>query len=86
MAYSIVFRKSARKQIGQLPEIAVSKISTAIDALADEPRPANCKKMQGVEGTYRIRVGDYRIIYTVNDTVVTVEIVKIGSRQDVYKP
>lgn len=86
MAYSIVFRKSARKQIGQLPEIAVSKITTAIDALADEPRPANCKKMQGVEGTYRIRVGDYRIIYTVNDTVVTVEIVKIGSRQDVYKP
>ena len=53
MAYSVVFRKSARKQIGQLSEIAVSKITTAIDALADEPRPANCKKMQGE----RVRTG-----------------------------
>ncbi len=86
MAYSIVFRKSARKQIRQLPKLAIGKITTAIDLLADEPRPANCKKMQGADDTYRIRIGDYRVIYTVNDRIVTVEIIKIGSRQDVYKP
>lgn len=86
MAYSIVFRKSARKQIGQLPKLAVGKLTTAIDALAENPRPATCKKMQGADATYRIRVGDYRVIYTVDDSIVTVEVVKIGSRQDIYKP
>ena len=84
MAYSIVFRKSAQKQIRRLPKMAVARITIAIDALADDPRPANCKKMQGVDSIYRIRVGDHRVIYQVDDNIVTVEVIKVGSRQDVY--
>ena len=59
MAYSITFRKSASKQIRLLPKNVINKVTSAIDELADDPRPANCKKLKGVNDTYRIRIGDY---------------------------
>lgn len=67
-----------------MPENIVGKIATAIDGLADNPRPANCKKLKGIGDTYRIRVGDYRVLYTVDDSIVTVEIVKVGNRKDIF--
>ena len=84
MAYEIVFRKSALKQLRKLPKTVVGTLATLIDALTNDPRPANCRKLTGVADTYRVRSGDYRVLYTVNDSIVTVEIVKIGNRQDVY--
>ena len=84
MAYEIVFRKSALKQLRQLPKAIISRLTSLVDTLADDPRPANCKKLKGVADTYRVRSGDYRVLYTVNDSIVTVEIVKVGIRQDVY--
>lgn len=85
MVYTILFKKSAAKQLRLLPKGMISKVAAAIDELADQPRPATCKKLQGVEDTYRIRIGDYRVLYTVDDSIVTVEVIKIGNRQDVYK-
>ncbi len=84
MAYEIVFRKSAIKQLRKLPKAVVSTLATLIDSLAENPRPTSCKKLTGVTNTYRVRSGDYRVLYTVDDSIVTVEIVKVGNRQDVY--
>lgn len=75
MAYTITFKKSASKQLRLLPKNMLSKVASAIDNLADEPRPVNCKKLQGVDDTYRIRIGDYRVLYIVDDEIVTVEVV-----------
>ncbi len=69
MAYIVLFKKSASKQIRLLPKNVLSRITVAIDELADEPRPDNCKKLKGVDDTYRIRIGDYRVIYTVDDSI-----------------
>jgi mRNA interferase RelE/StbE len=85
MAYSIVFKESAIKQLRSLPKKMTNRLAVIIDALADNPRPLSCKKLQGTNDAYRIRTGDYRVIYTVDDQIVTVEIVKIGNRKDVYK-
>jgi mRNA interferase RelE/StbE len=85
MACELVFRKSALKQLRQLPHHVVGKIVPAIDELANNPRPANCKKPKGVDDTYRIRIGNYRVLYTVDDTIITVEIVKIANRKEAYE-
>ncbi len=85
MAYLITFRKSASKQIRLLPKTVITKITSAIDELADEPCPANCKKLKGIDGTYRIRIGDYRVLYTIDDNIVTVEVIKVGHRKDIYE-
>lgn len=84
MAHTITFKKSAAKQLQLLPKNMLTEVTLAIDDLADEPRPVNCKKLQGVDDTYRIRIGDYRVLYTVDDNTVTVEVVKVGNRKDVY--
>ena len=61
------------------------RIVDAIQTLATDPRPSACKKLAGREAAYRLRVGDYRIVYTVNDREIIVEIIKIGHRREVYR-
>ncbi len=85
MSYSIFFKNSASKQLRRLPKNMLSKVATAIDELADDPRPVNCKKLKDTADTYRIRIGDYRVIYTIDDSIVTVEVVKVGNRKDIYE-
>jgi mRNA interferase RelE/StbE len=52
--------------------------------LATNPRPANCKKLKGFKGLYRIRAGDYRIIYRIEDNALIIEVIRIGDRKDIY--
>ena len=85
MKYKVNIKKSALKAIEKLPKKTANNVSSSIRALADEPRPDNCKKLKGVDDTYRIRIGDYRVIYTVDDSIVTVEVVKVGNRKDIYE-
>ncbi|WP_020604826.1 type II toxin-antitoxin system RelE family toxin [Spirosoma spitsbergense] len=85
MSYTILFKNSASKQLRQLPKNMLGKVASAIDDLADEPRPVNCKKLKDATDSYRIRIGDYRVIYTVDDVTVTVEVVKVGNRKDIYE-
>lgn len=86
MSYTVTFTKSARKELLKLPKKAIRKIAPSIDALESDPRPSGCKKMQSAEDNlYRIRVGDYRIIYKVEDRVQVVHVRKIGHRRDVYR-
>ena len=83
MAYFLNFNKQAFKELEKINEPNYSRIKQAIYGLADNPRPQGYKKLRGIEG-YRIRVGDYRIIYDIFDDVLVVEIITLGNRKDIY--
>jgi mRNA interferase RelE/StbE len=84
MVYSVTFRTSATKELRKLPIAARKQVSELIDSLAHDPRPHGVKKMIGVEA-WRIRIGDYRVIYSTTDEQLVVEIIKIGNRREVYR-
>lgn len=81
--YRISVTRPTRKQLLQIPDRAKDAIQAAIDALATNPRPSGVKKLKGQEG-YRIRVGDYRILYSIFDNILLVEVVKVGQRGNFY--
>ena len=83
-SYSIVFKQSVVKDLRQIRKKDVQRILKRIDGLADNPRPAGAEKLSGDE-KYRIRQGNYRILYTIEDDIITVTIVKVGHRRDVYR-
>ena len=85
MTYEIQFSKSASKQIKKLPSEIQERIQVKINSLAIEPRPDGVKKLKGRENGYRVRVGDYRILYDVFDDVLLVIIVEVGHRSNIYK-
>jgi len=84
MSYEISLLRRAQKELADLPEDAYVRVRGALQALADEPRPSGCKKLKGREG-WHIRVGDYRVIYDIDDGAQTILIVHIGHRRDVYR-
>ena len=84
MRYSIEFVPSARRALARLPLQMRKRIQVAIDDLADNPFPPGVKKLQGEDG-YRIRVGDYRVIYEVEQGRLTVLVIRIGHRREVYR-
>ena len=83
--YKVLISKSAEKEISKLPVKEILKIQKVILDLADNPRPFGVKKLEGFNDLYRIRKGDFRIIYGIEDNVLTVEILKVGNRKEVYK-
>jgi len=68
----------------QLPAPIAKKIVSEIKLLTDNPRPNGCKKLVGTEYSYRIRIGDYRVVYSVFDKQLLVRVVKLGHRKDNY--
>lgn len=82
--YQILISKSAEKELSKLPTETIIRIRQSVNALAVEPRPANCKKLKGYKDLYRIRSGDYRVIYRIEDQILTIEVVRIGDRKDIY--
>ena len=82
--YNIQVKKSAEKELGKIPKEALQKIIEKIKSLADEPYPPGSIKLTNQE-KYRIRVNNYRILYTVEDTNLTVIVVKVGHRKDIYR-
>ncbi len=83
-AYSIYFRNSVEKELKRIPKRDLSRLLERIKALGDEPRPQGCEKLSGQE-RYRVRQGNYRVIYSVQDNELTVWVVKVGHRRDVYR-
>ena len=83
--YKIRVKKTAEKELSKLPKTAIPKIVGAIRALAVEPRPKGAKKLKNFSHTYRIRVGKYRVLYTIADKVLIIEIIRIRHRKDVYR-
>lgn len=87
MAYRVDIRAGACRAIERLPRAAQRRVVAAIEALADAPRPAGCEKLRGPVGVdlYRLRVGDYRVVYDVQDSVLVVLVVRVAHRRDVYR-
>ena len=85
MTYSIHFTSAARKQFVKLIQTVRKRLDKQIMALAENPRPKGMKVLKGQKDLCRVRVGDYRIIYQIQDQVLVILVVKIGSRGDVYK-
>jgi len=82
--YKIYFRESVEKDFRSIPKNDIKKILRKIELLASEPRPVGCEKLTDQEKC-RIRQGRYRIIYSIQDDDLTVWIVKIGHRKDIYR-
>jgi len=83
--YKILIKTSAVKEIEKIANRTERRrVVRRIEGLADDPRPRGCEKLAG-EDRYRIRQGDYRIVYSVEDDVLIVHIVKVGHRRDVYR-
>jgi mRNA interferase RelE/StbE len=83
--YSITFARSARKELQSLPAAQIGRIFPAIEALAENPRPQGCKKLQGENYLWRIRIGQYRVIYAVDDNDRIVDIIAVRHRRDIYR-
>ncbi len=84
MTYQVVLAPLATRQIEKLPTNIQQRVRAKLRDLADDPRPSGVKKLKS--GTnYRIRVGDYRIIYKIEDDILLVTVVRVGHRRDVYK-
>jgi len=85
MAYAVSFKASALKQLEKLPKsIAIKAVSKA-SALADNPRPPGCVKLAGAGNLWRVRSGDYRIVYSIDDTGQAVEVRIVAHRREVYR-
>ena len=85
MPYTIEFKKSAFKELEKLPVLIQQNITSNIAGLALNPRPNGCKKLKGRDNHWRIRLSDYRIVYTIEDNILMVEIIRVGHRSDVYE-
>jgi len=83
--YQIEFLKTARKELSKLPKDIQQRIALKIEALRENPYPPDSKKLKNGDGRLRIRVGDYRIIYSLEDEKLVVLVIKIGHRRNIYQ-
>jgi len=83
-AYKVFFKKSVEKDFSVIPKNDLRKILGRIEALAEDPRPPGCEKLTGQQ-RYRLRQGRYRIIYSIQDDELTIWVVKVGHRKDIYR-
>jgi len=84
VVYTIQYKPAASRQIAKLNKSIQARLKPKIKALANNPRPHGAKKLQGYENRYRIRVGDYRIIYEIWDNALVVIVTEVGHRSRVY--
>ncbi|EFA73253.1 type II toxin-antitoxin system RelE/ParE family toxin [Cylindrospermopsis raciborskii LB2897] len=85
MTYKIIITKSIQKQLDNLPSNIQDRVYEKISQLAEEPRPDGVAKLKGYDNEYRIRIGDYRLVYEIQDEKLIVLILQCKHRRDVYK-
>jgi len=83
-AYKLFFKKSVQKDFDSIPKKDLKRILSRIESLSEDPRPKGCDKLTGQE-RYRLRQGRYRIVYSIQDDELTVWVVKVGHRKDIYR-
>ncbi|MCE5269960.1 type II toxin-antitoxin system RelE/ParE family toxin [bacterium] len=83
--YEITILPAALKQLESLPVGIRRRIAAGIDSLSDNPRPEGCRKLAGSDNLYRLRQGDYRVVYEVRDAVLVVLVIRLGHRKDIYR-
>ncbi len=83
--YKVIVSKTASKELADLPSQVVNRIVPAIIKLGENPHPVGCKKLKGEQDTWRIRVGDYRVVYIIDEVVRIVDVRSVGHRKNVYE-
>ncbi len=83
-SYSLVIKKSAERELRTIPKPDLRRVTERMRGLAQDPRPTGSEKLSGHD-RYRVRQGDYRIVYAVDDETRTVQVVKVGHRREVYR-
>jgi mRNA interferase RelE/StbE len=83
-SYSVEWKNSAVRELKRLDRAVIRRLVELVESLAAEPRPAGCKKLAGTEHTYRVRSGDYRVVYNVQDRKLVVEVIRVGHRSKIY--
>ncbi|MFH0844670.1 MAG: type II toxin-antitoxin system RelE/ParE family toxin [Pseudomonadota bacterium] len=84
-SYKVEWKQSAARELRKLEKETISAVVKAVEALSEEPYPAGSRKLKGSVHSYRIRVGDYRVIYSMRESELTVEIIRVGHRRDIYR-
>ncbi len=84
-SYGVTFARSARKELERLSPPARLRVFRRIELLGSNPRPAGCKKLEGADDLWRIRIGDYRVVYAVDDSRRIVDISAVRHRSDAYR-
>jgi mRNA interferase RelE/StbE len=84
-SYDVVLASSAEKELKRLSSQLIARMIGRLESLASNPRPPGCKKLKGGDREWRIRVGDYRAVYTIDDTKLLVEVTRIRHRSEVYE-
>ncbi len=85
MSYQIQIKRSAQKELEALPKREQRRIIRAMEVLAEEPRPPGVRKIVGGKDLYRLRVGDYRVVYQIKEQILTIWVMRIGHRRDIYR-
>lgn len=83
--YKIEWKQSAKKELKKLKKEVIPRIIKAVESLSINPHPTGSRKLQGSEHLYRVRLGDYRIVYSVENKILLIEIIRIGHRKDIYR-
>ncbi|MBO9482276.1 type II toxin-antitoxin system RelE/ParE family toxin [Salinisphaera sp. G21_0] len=83
--YELRWKRSALKELQKLPATTVSRLVALAESLVDQPYPSGCCKLAGTEHTYRVRAGNYRLVYLVHNGQLIIEIVRVGHRKDIYR-
>ena len=84
-SYDVELTSSAEKELKMLSGQLIARMVPRLESLASNPRPPGCKKLRGGDNEWRIRVGDYRLVYTIDDAKLLVEVTRIGHRSEVYE-
>lgn len=84
-SYSVEVTPSARKELEELPDNVLARVLQKMDSLRSAPRPTGCKKLKGYKDQWRIRVGDWRMVYVIDDAAKLISITRIAHRREVYE-
>jgi mRNA interferase RelE/StbE len=84
-SYTIEVKPPARKELEALPDNVLSRVVAKLEALAETPRPTGCKKLKGYKDQWRVRVGDWRVVYIIDDAAKAVSVTRIAHRREVYE-
>lgn len=83
--YTVIVERQVEKALRRLPKQVLARVDRLLLSLAEEPRPAGCKKLRGYETLYRLRVGDWRLIYAIEDDELVVLVIEIAPRGEAYR-